>query len=438
MCGIVAYSGKKNYNTDKIKYLLYSNSIERKSTDATGFWTPINGLNKTISRASVFIGSSEFRDLIEDNLLISHVRAKTSGGSTVADAHPYVINNILGVHNGTVTNTGELVTRRGLESKNNTDSKEIYMCLAHDCNPSVFSEIDGPGAFVFTDLKSIDQHHNILYVTRNTERTLFYAIIDEGMYISSERSSLVEIGAKHTDITIFEAGKLFTIHEGKIIDEVPVIPIKNNPDKISDGFTDRWILAKESSPSLGIDRGKWYYSEKRAIKNYAGTLDDDLLITEGEGIKQAILAPRKLFNIAKHYSMKVGENVVSMATVQDTVDNKRQDVAQVGDLCHILDIQGELIEVVNLNNNITYIGRSDFFRVADGEEVTRGKNLTSLKSDTIALAKSKVWSKDFDVRPNVKTNVLNQINEMEEELKSSVVDPKSLSAKLKTLTKLMS
>ena len=54
-CGLIGYSGKKNFNKDKINLVMLWNSFER-GRDSTGIYSPKNNLIKEADPAAKFLG----------------------------------------------------------------------------------------------------------------------------------------------------------------------------------------------------------------------------------------------------------------------------------------------------------------------------------------------------------------------------------------------
>lgn len=217
-CGIIGFSGKNKFNKDKIIHLIMWNTFER-GLDATGVYSPKNGLIKTIDNGFDFVQKN---NILEDDIFMAHVRAATVGDKTkVANAHPFQYNGVTFLHNGTLRNHQDLMYKHELKYADfSVDSQVIAGIIGKEQNFNVISEIDGPAAFLIHH----DKTPNILYAFRNSERPLFRGMIGEDMYISSIKESLKLIGC--TKIKDFKENYLYAIKDGKIIDYRAV---KNTP-----------------------------------------------------------------------------------------------------------------------------------------------------------------------------------------------------------------
>lgn len=222
-CGLIGFSGKGNFDLYKIKFLLLWNSIER-GKDSTGMFTPQFGIHKKADCAGKFMVNQEDLLINPSNLLIAHVRAKTIGASIEKNAHPFKKEHITLAHNGTLTSYIALANK--YEMKHNeydVDSQiithAIYKDTEHQKNAefksiNLLTEYEGAAALLFHNEFTPD----ILYVFRDSERTLFRGYDDEGnMYISSIEDTLKALNLKN--IASFVENTLYTIKNGEIITE---------------------------------------------------------------------------------------------------------------------------------------------------------------------------------------------------------------------------
>lgn len=217
MCGLIGYSGNDNYNVQNIKTLILWNSALR-GEDSTGIYSPNNGLKKWLEKGHELIVSNNF-DLIEDNFLIGHVRAKTVGANSIDNSHPFSRGNYMLAHNGTLKNYYSLETKYELKGNYQVDSDILCGAISKSKSFTPLSEIDGPAAVLIQDITN----SNVLYAFRNSERPLFYGKINSNMYISSIKESLIFIGCEN--IKEFKQDILYNINKGLI---VKTTKIKNN------------------------------------------------------------------------------------------------------------------------------------------------------------------------------------------------------------------
>ena len=77
MCGQIGFSGQNVFDPNKVKTLMYCNALER-GMDATGLWSPLNKLDKSLLDGCTYSTMNSFK-LIPDTILMSHLRAATVG-----------------------------------------------------------------------------------------------------------------------------------------------------------------------------------------------------------------------------------------------------------------------------------------------------------------------------------------------------------------------
>lgn len=224
MCGIIGFSGPKgdNFDLTKIKTLIYINSIER-GLDATGLFSPLNGIKKTLQEGWKFVLDPK-NDIKLDNFLMAHVRAKTVGANMLSNTHPFERGDCILLHNGTIKNHWALLRKYNLEwSAYDVDSDVIAGCIDKTHSLDILKEIDGPAALIIHD----KTRPNRMYVFRNKDRPLFKGFIGNSMYISSIPEALYLIEC--INVKEFKEDVLYTIEDGLLVGTGK--KIKNNPYK---------------------------------------------------------------------------------------------------------------------------------------------------------------------------------------------------------------
>ena len=215
MCGIIGFSGykEKTFVPDKIVTLMAMNASERFSTDGTGFWSPKNKVVKSsIPPIDFFIN----RNIIEDSIFIGHVRKSTD--RLDVNTHPFEYEDIVGCHNGTVTNKDDLCRKRNLTPFNYTiDSKVLIACINNDHNDNVLAEYEGTATVLYNNKKNKDTL--VLFV--DEEKEIFFGFIkNQGMYISSSEKALKCIGCE--DVSKFDSNNIHSIKYGIIEKSVSI------------------------------------------------------------------------------------------------------------------------------------------------------------------------------------------------------------------------
>ena len=132
------------------------------------------------------IGRKATKQLLGAQVVIGHNRKTTSGGDNDYECHPYMYDNLVGVHNGGIP---DAVLNR-LETKDtiaDVDSAKLYASLNATDNPlSVLKKIHmGTYALVW-----IDKRTNEVCMARNGDRPLWASSSKDGMYFASEPGML--------------------------------------------------------------------------------------------------------------------------------------------------------------------------------------------------------------------------------------------------------
>lgn len=280
MCGQLGYSSSNsNFDLDKIKLLAVWNSLER-GVDATGLYSPKNGLKTTLLRGSEYVMSNDF-NIVPDKILMAHFRAATIGNKNdIKNVHPFVRNNYVLQHNGTLTNHNDLLKKYDLEYyKYSVDSDIICGAIAKSNNiPIVLSEINGPAAIIIHD-KNVE---NTLYVYRNADRPLYKGYYNGSMYISSIENSLKLINC--LNIKLFDENVLYTIKDGLIKHKEKIVSKPYKQPAPLNNFTSNtviyesylalgsWIkslydITYKNQNNLFLKKNNYYYVEKTINKD---------------------------------------------------------------------------------------------------------------------------------------------------------------------------
>lgn len=214
MCGICGYSGKDNYDEDKIKTLLLFN--QDRGEDSLGYYVPKNEIFKKVGKPVDILCDSKYNSIPEGNFFIGHTRAATSGLVNEKNAHPFKSNNIILAMNGTLSNDTKLAKEAGIDiMKYDVDSEILTVLLDKAQSKEPLTKILGGCALIYTDTNT-----GIMYCYRNSDRPLYRGKINDNMYISSIKESLEFI--KCEDIKEFKQDVLYSITNGKIIHNIPV------------------------------------------------------------------------------------------------------------------------------------------------------------------------------------------------------------------------
>lgn len=237
MCGIVGLIARRpagfNFQAaDLYEDMLLVDTLRGK--DSTGVFTRFrNGDVRIIKHGSHPLNLfrtkewSDFRNQMiqRSKFVIGHNRAATRGTVNTDNAHPFVEDKIILVHNGTIRNEGKLS-----DVKTDVDSHAIAHALAKSSYAEVLPKIDGAFALVWYDTEA-----DRLYVSRNEERPMNILVTDDFYILSSEAWIGGMLSArkniKVTENIVVEPGEVFVFTpEGTFTKEKVDLTSQKNDD----------------------------------------------------------------------------------------------------------------------------------------------------------------------------------------------------------------
>ena len=225
---------------------------EARGIDSCGYYvserdnlTP--NLKKKCGKASTLLVPES---LETGKLFIGHTRKGTGGYTTLDNAHPFEYPEVVGAHNGVLSNYSTLSKSREMESSQwNIDSQVLYLSMNKDIKDgksgliakknqflNVLEDYDGGAALIFT-LKD-----GKLYCFHDKDRPLFHGRIKingkVGTYVSSTEDSLKAIGCSR--VRAFPEDIVHIFKEGNLIDTFKIkhTPLKPEPVKSSSVYPD--------------------------------------------------------------------------------------------------------------------------------------------------------------------------------------------------------
>jgi glutamine phosphoribosylpyrophosphate amidotransferase len=221
IAGIINLSQQQFGLTEKklFRDLLVTTSLRGKHS--TGMFTiPVDNsksvsvLKRAVS-AGQFIDTEQFTTMMKDfnnhKYVIGHTRYATTGEINDDNAHPFICENIVLVHNGNVGNKHQicvLADKKGTDC--NVDSEALAIALSKNSIEDFVSKVEGAFAIVWYDTKE-----KKLHFIRNTERPLHFGIVknDDVILFASEAEALYFV-AKRNDV---ELSKIFSLNVGTLL-----------------------------------------------------------------------------------------------------------------------------------------------------------------------------------------------------------------------------
>jgi len=201
MCGIVGVAGNLFKNdVDVFNQLLYVDVL--RGSDSTGVAVVSNDLKdvrvfKRVGPASELMDSKLYDNVVNSQarILLGHNRYGTMGGKTRDNAHPFEFENVVGVHNGTISHTSK--GRMYMGSTYGTDSEGIYSNINENGIQDTIAKMkDAQDAYC---LIYYDIEDKTLCMIRNEKRPMFFAYDEDRIriYWASELGMLHWILARN-------------------------------------------------------------------------------------------------------------------------------------------------------------------------------------------------------------------------------------------------
>ncbi len=206
MCGIVGiFTVKTGFgNDDYFKNGLYASAL--RGADATGLLKV--GTDNTTLIYKKPVCSSDFLQLstvfkilaTPATLLLGHCRAATLGNKHALEAaHPFQEGNIIGVHNGTLTQWERRYKDRDMIS----DSHYIIKRIDTIGIKETVADLQGAFTIVYWDIKE-----KTLNIIRNEERPIIISYNkSRGLVMFASEIAILDFAAKRAGITLDKSGK---------------------------------------------------------------------------------------------------------------------------------------------------------------------------------------------------------------------------------------
>lgn len=249
MCGIVGVVGKIfKKEEDAFQTLLQLDTV--RGPHSTGVVSVTNKSWEYLKVAGTpweLFEMKGWKELMQPfhTALVGHNRWATIGDVTNDNAHPFHHGSFVGVHNGTLRSTKELIT----PEKFQTDSEAIYHNMSVEGVEETVKKLNGAFTLVW-----YNDDEEAVQIVRNSERPLYLCRSKDGYtyFFASEswmlRVALSRCGVEFNDPASVETDTLITI------------PCKNT------SYTKEPLLAKVRKVETRVEPPKYHY-----VYNYKPT-----------------------------------------------------------------------------------------------------------------------------------------------------------------------
>jgi hypothetical protein len=171
MCGLVGAAGTLNKKEeDAFRHLLILDSLRGMDSTGAAFVNILKDVHlaKTVGDPFQLLETVAFEAGMRqaNSCLIGHNRSATIGKVVRKNAHPFLTKNIVGAHNGTLTNKGAIPDAYQYD----TDSEAIFNSIDIRGAKETLAPVQGAYALTWYDTRT-----NAVHLLRNKERPLFVA-----------------------------------------------------------------------------------------------------------------------------------------------------------------------------------------------------------------------------------------------------------------------
>lgn len=193
MCGLIGLVSRNARHNARFLHGLYNN--QDRGTDAYGIVgvSPAGAVNVFKRAGAVYNSVHKCRFINTAPVLMGHTRFATHGSAGIMiNNHPFSVGNVVGMHNGVISNYQALATKFGYTLQSQCDSEVLFHLInsleSNDGIQDIIDEVCGYYVITWVDRRA-PQFVNILRGGSSTSLSMV-EITGVGYIYSSEKSHL--------------------------------------------------------------------------------------------------------------------------------------------------------------------------------------------------------------------------------------------------------
>lgn len=319
MCGLLGYQFRPNFRPNYGKRLLLANALGRvnvkRGHDSFGWFSTDSG----DIRVELGEATGRMHEAARSFSLLGHTRHATVGAVTIPNAHPFHIGDVVGAHNGGISNHGMLNVDRKATGNAEFEVDSMHLIDALDTGLEACRGLKGWGAVSWVNMHN---PHTIRLCRLTVGGDLAIAQCQAGMIWSSDEGALREAMKESGFVGIqlkLESNIVYDIHNGVI---------RTTTDKIElDSLPATNQYATRSYGSRYADHGRFPDPDRQDMLDMKWDADVKRLETEekswverGKTLSEKFAAGRKKDKTIGKKAKSALQSIMTAEEIAEAID----------------------------------------------------------------------------------------------------------------------